>query len=81
MSMKLSNIKYDKYSRSYSRTGRKKGYKVEIAYSDAHKYYYFLIEKKDTDYIFNSLWHYDGFKTEEECIAICEEYIDNNLKK
>ena len=43
--MKLSNIKYDKYSRSYSRTGRKKGYRVEIAYSDAHKYYYFLIEK------------------------------------
>ena len=77
--MKLGNEKYDKPSRSYSRKGRKKGYRVEIVYSVAHNYYYFLIDRKDTDYLFNSLWHYAGFKTEEECIAVCEEYIDYNL--
>ena len=79
--MKLSNKKYSKYSRGYSRTGRKKGYRVEIVYSAVHNCYYFLIDRKDTDYRFNSLWQYEGFKTEEECVEICEEYIDNNLVK
>lgn len=79
--MKLGNKTYDRYSLSYSRTGRKNGYKVEIAYSQANNYYYFLIKRKDTGYVFNSLWKYAGFKTEDECVAICEEYIDNNLAK
>ena len=72
--MKLSRKK-NLDRNGYERTGRKKGYKVTISYSDFRDYFYFTIEKGDEFH--NSIWADLTFDTEEECITACEKYIDS----
>lgn len=74
--MLFGNKIYDKYSLSYSRKGKKNEYNAEIVYSCIHNYYFFLIENTKRDYIFNSLWHFNGFSDEEKCMIACENKID-----
>lgn len=72
--MKWSKKKLQRFSCSYSKTARKKGYKAEIIYNDVYKHFYFMLEKED--YVFNSLWENMNYKTESECMTGCEKYID-----
>ena len=73
--MKLSRPKYYPFSSSYTRTGRKNGYKVEINYNSLNKIYYFLLEKGE-EYAFNSCWENARYSTEEDCIVGAEKYIE-----
>lgn len=72
--MKWTTKKYDKFSNSYSCTGRKKKCKCTVNYNSVHKNYYFLIEYDGKT--FNSLWENLSFSTEEECKNACEEYVN-----
>ena len=76
--MKLSKPKYIAWSRSCTKTGREKGYKVEINYNDYYEMYYFCLE--NGEYTFNSCWENMKYTTEEECVAEAEKYIDELVK-
>lgn len=74
--MKWSKKKTKMYSLSYSKTGRKKGYKASVIYNDYYEIFYFSTEKDGKSY--NSCWDKLEFKTEEECMVACEKWIDEN---
>ena len=76
--MKFGNKITERWSLSYKRTGRKKGYKAEVTYNSFYNRFYFMLEKED--YIFNSLWKNMEYVTEQECIDTCEKYIDDLVK-
>lgn len=73
--MKFSDRKSERYSFSYRRVGRKKGYKAEVTYNHLSNNFYFMLYKGD--YIFNSLWKIAPFGDEDSCVKACEEYIDS----
>lgn len=66
--------KNEPYSRSYSLTGRKNGYKAIVRYDGHYKNYYFLTIKQGHTY--NSLWDKLSYNTEEECVEACENYCE-----
>ena len=74
--MKWSMKRYERYHMDYTRTGRKKGYKATINYSEFHKYYFFTVNKDKTAY--NSLWDNHSYDSEEACMNACEEWIDGH---
>lgn len=76
--MKLSKVKHYPYSGSYTRTGRKNGYKVEITYNKNSDIYYFMLEKGE--YVFNSCWENMKYSSEEDCAAGAEQYIEKLAK-
>lgn len=79
--MKLSKRHYYSCSTSYERTGRKRGCKVTICYTNIKNQYYFLVRKLSVndknDTFFNSCWKDMIYETEEDCIASCEKFIDD----
>lgn len=62
--------------RSYRIKARKKGYKAEVVYSGMYNVFYFVVEKDDRT--FNSCQKDMKYKTEEECKAACEKWIDEH---
>ena len=72
---------FDKYWK-----GKKKGYIVRInqQQSKGSNYYnkfWFVVNKDDIDFRFNSLWKGMYYETLEECCSKAEEYIDKIIKE
>lgn len=77
--MKWSSKKYEPFSLCYRVTGRKRGWKAEVIFSEWTKTYHFLCEKGDR--VFNSLWKEMKYKTEEACRIACEKWIEESEDK
>ena len=59
-----------------------KKYNVKISYVPSNftgktDYWYFLINKEDINYSYNSLWDNLYYKTQEECVDAVEKKIDS----
>lgn len=76
--MKLSKPVTERFTSSYTRTGRKRGYKVEIIFNSLYDHFYFMLHKDE--YVFNSLWKNSCFETEEECAKGAEKFVDELAK-
>lgn len=62
--------------------GKYKKYDVTVYYSrNEASYWYFTFNKKDEDCRFNSLWENMRYTTQEECVAACENKIDELVKQ
>ena len=77
--MKWSKEHKDRFTTSYTKTGRKNKYQCELNYNSYYNIYYFTICKDN--YFFNSYCSNMKYKTEEECIAACEAKIDELAKE
>lgn len=64
-------------SLSYTRTGRKNGYRAAVCYNSLSELFYFCLENKTAEVVYNSAWDKGYFKTESECLEACEKYIDS----
>lgn len=65
--------------------GRKNKCDVTVSYAptdftDKKDYWYFMINKKDIDYIYNSLWDNLHYDTYEECVNAAEKKIEEYIK-
>lgn len=49
-------------------------------YSSDDSWYYCIDSKDERDIRYNSLWNGKKFKTQEECVSACQNYIDEVLK-
>ena len=63
----------------YKLTGRKSGIRAEVIYSEFSNDYHFVLHKGD--YVYDSLWQRNAFKTEGRCKKACEVYIDRVSKE
>lgn len=64
---------------SYEKTARKNGYKAAVIYNNYHKHFYFTLFKDGCTY--NSLWDNEEFKTEEDCMKVCEGWINEQRRR
>ena len=61
--------------------GKYKKFECHINYSSNLDSWYYCIDSNDERYIrYNSLWNDIKFKTQEECVNACQEYIDKVIK-
>ena len=82
MKLREKNIKWDNKK---TFVGKKKKYNVKISYDSSDftgnkDYWYFLINKEDIDYSYNSLWDNLHYKTQEECVEAAENKVDELVK-
>jgi len=82
--MKLYN-KTEPFQRGKTFTGKKKHFKVTISYApvdfmNTKSYWYFLLDKDDDSYTYNSLWYNLKYDTQEECVNAAENKIEEILK-
>lgn len=54
--------------------GRKNGFKFDIILPLHDKGVYFVVEHKDKDIRYNSLWENKKFKTKEDAFVYCEKW-------
>ena len=73
--------KSERYNMDYSLKSRYKNHKLTVSYSSVYKYFFFLVEYSNAGYVYNSLWDRLKFKTEEECIKACIDYVDTRVGK
>ena len=76
--LREKNIRFDN---GKTFVGKKKKYNVKISYvpsdfTGKKDYWYFLIDKEDINYSYNSLWDNLHYKTQEECVETVEKKID-----
>ena len=76
--MKWSKEHEDRFTTSYTKTGRKNKYQCELNYNSYYNIYYFTIRKDN--YFFNSYCSNMKYRTEEECAEFCEMKV-NELTK
>lgn len=61
--------------------GKYKKFECHINYSFNYDSWYYCISSNDErDIRYNSLWNGIKFKTQEECVIDCQEYIDEIIK-
>lgn len=78
MKLREKNIRWDS---GKTFVGKKKKYNVTVSYTPTDftgkkDYWYFLIDKKDVNYAYNSLWDNLHYETQEECVVAVEKKID-----
>ena len=61
--------------------GKYRKFECRINYSSMHNRWYYCIDSKDErDIRYNSLWGNESFKTQEDCVEACQNYINEVLK-
>lgn len=83
--MKLREKTTDRWQNGKTFIGKKNKYSVTVSYVPTDfigkkDYWYFLIDKKDIDYAYNSLWDKLKYTSMEECIEACERKIEELIK-
>ena len=69
--------KYSRYYGGYYLVGRKNNCKIKIDCDDFKKEFCFYVEHLKSDNRMNSLWLRGFYKTEQEAIDGCLEYLES----
>ena len=78
--MKLKDVT-GRFDSSKFYKGKYKKFDCRINYSSNDDIWYYCISSNDErDIRYNSLWNGIKFKTQEECVNACQEFIDEVTK-
>lgn len=82
--MKLRD-KTERWQNGKTYVGKKNKCDVTVSYvstdfTEKKDYWYYMIDKKDIDYSYNSLWDNLHYETQEECVDAAEKKIDELVK-